>query len=1149
MKPAERIKAPSFKELYILRFMILVGLADMIFFLYILLNDAIIDNPTLYWLLIIALVFTFLKIIHEWYHYFYITVPETPALTKQYTVDIFTTYCAGEPYDMMLETLTAIQAIKYPHNTYLCDEADDPYLKDLCNKLGIHHITRLEKINAKAGNINNALQYATGEICVILDPDHVPFPEFLDPIISHFNDPKVGFVQIVQAYKNFHEGLIAKGAAQQTFQFYGPMMMTMNKYGTVLAIGANCTFRRSALDSIGGHAPGLAEDMHTAMQLHAKGWKSVYVPAVLARGLVPSTISAYYAQQLKWSRGVFELFVTSYFKLFKHFTWRQKLHYGVIPFYYLSGFIFLINFLIPILSLLMEVNPIKMDFYSFALVGLPLVVQIILVRNYVQRWVMEDEERGFHIVGGLLMIGTWWIFIIGILYTIIRKKVPYVPTPKDDTEENNWPLNIPNVIVLAVSLFAIGYGLYTDWNPYTFVMAGLAGINCLILFFNIAASKQAYLRELKKKYKVVNLSAKRAFYARKLFWKMRIRVYAGIRHVAIFLTLITMAITGYLIQARSSHSAQATTAVEKSEIFLNGIFAPSSPNGLSSIKLIESYETHFDIISLYIPWGEKEASYLPAPVIDSIYKNGSTPMITWEPWQNLFDKNSNITEDRKVFKKIAAGEYDEYLTAFANQIRELNHPIFIRFAHEADNPFYPWSKSGDNTPQEFKEAWRYVHKYFVKEGAFNAIWVWNPWKATAVKDYFPGKDYVDWIGITSLNYGSKSPDQKWYSMEELYAPFHKQQIINSGIPVMLAEMGSIRSDGRQNEWFKDAANSISKKFPEIKAFVLFNSGVDQNVPVKSRDLQLDWRVSNPKIILASKLSRNTTPLAPLIKNPSVISKNPEIIKKYGDKFKGIKGINYTKGLNWAKNYHSLRNKEINSDFYEIKQMGFNTIKRYGPDVYDYNIFMAAARYDINIVFGFYVDDNIDFLNDQKAVEKLEKSILKSVSELKGDRKIIAWNLGNTPLQKYQSRYPKPTLLYHQYAYANWLKTLVRKIKLQDPGRPVTVDVEVKERLTENLSFLKNLVPEIDVFGFIANGNSKESINYQQLGLPYFFSKIQAPDYLDQNIQTEGFFIADWQDQERSDLVSFEGLKDNWGRKKVTFYQLKDRLNKNSSYKL
>ena len=76
------------------------------------------------------------------------------------------------------------------------------------------------------------------------------------------------------------------------------MMMTMNSYGTVNAIGANCVFRRKALDSIGGHSPGLSEDMHTAMQLFAKGWKSVYVPKVFTRGLVPSSLTSYYKQQL-----------------------------------------------------------------------------------------------------------------------------------------------------------------------------------------------------------------------------------------------------------------------------------------------------------------------------------------------------------------------------------------------------------------------------------------------------------------------------------------------------------------------------------------------------------------------------------------------------------------------------------------------------------------------------------------------------------------------------------------------------------------------------------------------------------------------------------------------------------------------------------
>ncbi|MFX8653185.1 glycosyltransferase, partial [Acinetobacter baumannii] len=83
--------------------------------------------------------------------------------------------------DMVVETLTAIQSITYPHQAYLCDESNDEYLKKICTTLGVHHITRTQKTNAKAGNINNALKYSTGELCVVLDPDHVPYPNFLDP--------------------------------------------------------------------------------------------------------------------------------------------------------------------------------------------------------------------------------------------------------------------------------------------------------------------------------------------------------------------------------------------------------------------------------------------------------------------------------------------------------------------------------------------------------------------------------------------------------------------------------------------------------------------------------------------------------------------------------------------------------------------------------------------------------------------------------------------------------------------------------------------------------------------------------------------------------------------------------------------------------
>lgn len=88
----------------------------------------------------ITMVFYCFKFLHEWYHYFSISADKKSTAGKIYTVDILTTYCAGEPLDMLEETLTAIQKITYPHTAWCCDEADDALVKQMCTRLGIRHV-------------------------------------------------------------------------------------------------------------------------------------------------------------------------------------------------------------------------------------------------------------------------------------------------------------------------------------------------------------------------------------------------------------------------------------------------------------------------------------------------------------------------------------------------------------------------------------------------------------------------------------------------------------------------------------------------------------------------------------------------------------------------------------------------------------------------------------------------------------------------------------------------------------------------------------------------------------------------------------------------------------------------------------------------
>ena len=131
------IKAPTIKEKITLRIIILLGLLSIVNFFYWFLDPELIENHFLYWLLIGPLVFDSLRIVYIWYHYWDISVPVKPVLSKNPTVDILTTYFPGEPYEMVTETLLSIQKIKYPHTTYLCDEANDPYLKNFCKINGI----------------------------------------------------------------------------------------------------------------------------------------------------------------------------------------------------------------------------------------------------------------------------------------------------------------------------------------------------------------------------------------------------------------------------------------------------------------------------------------------------------------------------------------------------------------------------------------------------------------------------------------------------------------------------------------------------------------------------------------------------------------------------------------------------------------------------------------------------------------------------------------------------------------------------------------------------------------------------------------------------------------------------------------------------
>ena len=149
-----------------------------------------------------------------------------------------------------------------------------------------------------------------------------------------------------------------------------------------------------------------------------------------------------------------------------------------------------------------------------------------------------------------------------------------------------------------------------------------------------------------------------------------------------------------------------------------------------------------------------------------IWNNHNIPVITWSPACGTAPSNLD--------QLIANGNSDAYINAWADGLKRfLSGPdgvygnsddrrVYIRFAHEMNGTWYPWSaNSSGQTPWNYIAMWRHVHNIFAAKGlgAYHVQWVWcvntkdSGGKYTA-EQYYPGNTYVDWIGIDGYNFGN-----------------------------------------------------------------------------------------------------------------------------------------------------------------------------------------------------------------------------------------------------------------------------------------------------------------------------------------------------------------------------------------------------------
>ncbi|WP_029042861.1 glycosyltransferase [Cryocola sp. 340MFSha3.1] len=111
----------------------------------------------------------------------------------------------------------------------------------------------------------------------------------------------------------------------------------------------------------------VTEDMATAMQLHANGWRSVYHHELLATGLAPEDLGTMLKQRLRWAQGTLQVMLKDNPLLKRGLDAGQRLMYFATMWSYLAGFAAIVYLAAPAIYLLAGVMPVtawSVDFFA-----------------------------------------------------------------------------------------------------------------------------------------------------------------------------------------------------------------------------------------------------------------------------------------------------------------------------------------------------------------------------------------------------------------------------------------------------------------------------------------------------------------------------------------------------------------------------------------------------------------------------------------------------------------------------------------------------------------------------------------------------------------------------------------------------------------
>jgi mannan endo-1,4-beta-mannosidase len=261
-----------------------------------------------------------------------------------------------------------------------------------------------------------------------------------------------------------------------------------------------------------------------------------------------------------------------------------------------------------------------------------------------------------------------------------------------------------------------------------------------------------------------------------------------------------------------------------------GVFADGVPNSYGGVTAFtKATGAKPDVVMYYSGW------YVPFPVsfAKTVANEGAAPLVQMDP-------------DQIRLAAIASGQYDGYLSAYAEAVRAYGHPVILSFGHEMNGDWYSWGYR-HTSPAVFVAAWRHIVRLFRALGADNVTWLWT---VNVVDDtqhgriprpapWWPGSSYVNWVGIDGYYL---KPNWKF---APLFGPTISAVKGLTLDPILISETGAVTS--------ADQPAKIADLFSGVHlygllGFVWFDS---------TNTINQDFSISSPAAIAAFRKGANS----------------------------------------------------------------------------------------------------------------------------------------------------------------------------------------------------------------------------------------------------------------------------------------------------